>query len=170
LRVAVAAMFVLCACPGLAAVDVKTTPPRAPGEPFVLDARVTIKDLLKLQPEELPRKGFSGRARLGVRAPSGWTVHGRYQLDGTTYDLMPAPMVAKELSERGPEKAGERWFGFVTHLHTGLAADTPVELVLFATPPAAARGDAELAIVAGPAPHYPRWQGVSAPRIVKLGL
>lgn len=181
LALAAAAALALFGCPGLADVDVKATPPAAPGAPFVLEARVTLRDVLRLTPPELPKRGLSGRVLLGVRAPRGFAVRGRYRALGRAYELMHAPMVEKELGGATPALAHERWHGFVSHLHTELAPEAALEVTLFATPPSVAaaaraqearadggRAEVELTIVAGPAPHYPRWPGKVVQKVVKL--
>ena len=165
-----AAALLLAACPGLAELDVKIAAPREAGQPFVLAARVTLRDLLHLAPSETPRDGFSGRAQLGVRTPTGWQVEGRYRIGDATYELMRAAMVMKAYEEKLP-LAGTAWQGFVSHLHTALAPQTPIEITVLVTPPEGAQRVAiEIAIGTGPAPHYPQWKRALAGRVIRLSF
>lgn len=159
--VAVGALLLVAACPGLDAFVVDAPPAFAPGEPTRIVARSTVGAALGGVADTVAR--VTGRLAVAVRAPAGWRVAGRYRVEGREHELTPAPIVAgvaaRNEPARLPASGAFAWHGFVTYLHTGLAAREPIEASLELHPPSGeTRGSAEIRVTAGPAPGYPSWR------------
>lgn len=174
--------LLLAACPGEDSVEITATA-SADGASVALRARLSLVRAHRLPADAGAAELFSGRAHLALRVPAGWTATGRYEIGGTSYTLMPAPLVADPYQEAYP-LAETRWIGFVSHLHTGLDAYAPVDVTVIAARggtgaagvgelgdggPETTRAQTAIGVGIGLAPAYPGWRNrLRAPRTVSV--
>ena len=144
----------LAACPAVDLAELESPTALVPSQPFVVVARIDLaKAVATPSPTATP---LSGRAHVAVRLPEGFQAKGAYVAGDDEHVLTPAPIVAAAY-EDAHRAEGARWHAFVTHLHTGLGANTLVRVRFEFTAAKVLPATSRLVFSAGLAPSYPGW-------------